>query len=605
MKQLLSFFLVLMLVLFALTACGCDHEDKDDNGLCDKCGEDYEDGKDLPDTSVCEHKDENKDHACDNGCGKTFGTCEDANIDGYCDYGCGKEFSIVYSKGLIFTSNGDGTCYVSGIGRCKDTNLRIPSVSPQDDVVITIGDSAFDDCKSLTSVTIPDSVTSIYSHAFSNCTGLTSVTVGNSVASIGNYAFKGCTNLTSVVIPDSVTSIYSHAFYNCTGLTSVYITDIEKWCSISFHDASANPLYYAHDLYLNEEPITHLVIPDSVTSIGEYAFYNCTGLTSVTIPDFVTSIGKSAFHYCTGLTNVAIGNRVQSIGEWAFNNCTGLTSVTIGNSVESIGNCAFYNCYKLVEVINLSSLNIQTGASNYGSVAEHAIEVHTRESMIDNQDDYLFYTYKDVHYLLGYIGDDTDITLPKNYNGESYEIYETAFYDCYNLTSIVVPDGVTSISSYAFYNCDSLTSIVIPDSVTSIGSYAFYNCNNLTSIVVPDGVTSIGSYAFYTCASLTSIVIPDGVTSISEGAFQSCYRLTSVVIPDSVTSIGKEAFAACHDLTSVYYKGDATEWSAISISSVYNSDLQNATRYYYCESAPTRIGNYWHYDANGEIEVWP
>ena len=218
---------------------------------------------------------------------------------------------------------------------CSDlTSITIPSS------VTSIGKGTFYDCSGLTSIDIPSSVTSIGDYAFNQCTGLTSVTIPNSVTSIGDYAFYYCTGLTSIEIPSSVTSIGLSAFYGCSALIKVKIFDITSWCNISFSD---NPLCYAHNLYINNELVSDLIIPSSVTSIGNHAFWGCSGLKSVEIPNSVVSIGELAFGECSGLKSVEIPNSVVSIGLLAFAGCSGLTSVTIPNSVTSIGDDAFWN----------------------------------------------------------------------------------------------------------------------------------------------------------------------------------------------------------------------------------------------------------------------
>ena len=250
----------------------------------------------------------------------------------------------------------------------------------------------------------------------------------------------------------SVTSIGDRAFYLCTGLTSIEI-------------------------------------PNSVTSIGEKAFYDCYGLTSITIPNSVKSIGEDAFYYCTWLTSVVIGNSVTNIGDYAFTGCTRLTSVEIGNGVTSIGNGAFCGCKGL-----------------------------------------------------------TSITIPNSVTS----IRNYAFSGCTGLTSIIIPNSVKSIGSEAFYGCSGLTSITIPNSVTSIGDYAFSGCEGLTSITIPNSVKSIGYKVFYGCSGLTSIEIPNSVTSIVNQAFEGCTGLTSVTIGTGVKNIRSKAFAKCSNLTDVY-----------------------------------------------------
>ncbi|MBQ8381151.1 MAG: leucine-rich repeat domain-containing protein, partial [Clostridia bacterium] len=264
-----------------------------------------------------------------------------------------------------------------------------------------------------------------------------------------NYLLGYEGNATDLILPESYNgenyAIYKYAFAYCDSLTSV-------------------------------------TIGNSVTSIGNSAFSDCDSLTSVTIGNSVTSIGNSAFYNCDSLTSVTIGNSITSISDRAFYNCRSLTSVTIPDSVASIGDYAFYFCNKLVEVINKSSLNIQAGSKDYGYAGYYAKEVHNGESKIVNKDGFLFYTYDGTNYLLGYVGNETELILPESYNGEKYEIYDYAFRYCTSLTSVAIGNSVTSIGSSAFWGCSSLTSVTIGNSVTSIGDSAFYNCNSLTSV---------------------------------------------------------------------------------------------------------------------------
>ena len=508
------------------------------------------------------------------------------------------------------------------------TSIVIPSS------VTSIGSYAFEDCKALTSVEIPNSVTSIGERAFDYCYGLTSVVIGNSVTSIGWQAFYGCTGLTSITIPNSVTSIGWQAFDGCTGLTSITIpnsvTSIEddafRGCTglTSVVVDGNNTKYDSREncnAIIETENNTlilgckNTVIPNSVTSIGNNAFYKCTGLTSVTIPNSVKSIGKYAFRGCTGLTSVVIGNSVTSIGWQAFYGCTGLTSITIPNSVTSIEGYAFEDCTGLTSVVNFSNLTFNKGSSDYGNVAHYADKVYNAPNgFIDGN--FIWLKNEGGMILAGYLGDATEITLPADYNGENYAIGNYAFYDCYGLTSITIPNSVKSIGESAFNGCSGLTSIEIPNSVTSIGSGAFERCTGLTSITIPNSVTSIESGAFERCTGLTSVVvdgnntrydsrencnaiietetntlisgckntvIPNSVTSIGERAFDYCYGLTSITIPNSVTSIGSGAFCGCTGLTSITIPNSVTSigssafYGCSNLRLVYNNSSLNIT----------------------------
>ncbi len=254
-------------------------------------------------------------------------------------------------------------------------------------------------------------VTSIGRSAFYGSRSITSVTIPSSVTTIGGGAFGRCTSLTAINIPSSVTSIGESTFNGCTSLTSVHISDLEAWCKISFNSYDSNPLYYAHHLYLKEEEVKDLVIPEGVTSIGGYAFSDCTSLTSITIPSSVTSIGNKAFSGCTSLTSISIPSSIISIGFDAFSGCTSLTSITIPSSVTTIEGFAFSGCTSL-----------------------------------------------------------TSITIPSSVTS----IGAWVFSDCTSLTSITIPSSVTSIGNKAFSGCTELTDMYCyAESLPSTESNAF------------------------------------------------------------------------------------------------------------------------------------
>ena len=302
----------------------------------------------------------------------------------------------------------------------------------------------------------------------------------------------------------------------------------------------------------------------SVTSIGDFAFEDCTGLTSVTIPNSVTSIGEYAFSYCSSLTSLTIPNSVTSIGEFAFYYCSGLTSVTIPNSVTSIGSGAFRGCSGLTSPIYNAHIFAYLPTSYSGA--------YTIPDGIESIAGYAFYGCRGL----------TSVTIPNSITS----IGKSAFYDCSGLTSLTIPNSVTSIGYCAFYGCSGLTSVTIPNSVTSIGSSAFNGCSGLTSVTIPNSVTSIGDYAFSGCSGLTSVTIPNSVTSIGSGAFQNCSGLTSVTIPNSVTSIGVYAFKNCSNLTSVTIPNSVTSIGVYAFKNC--SNLTSVT----IPNSVTSIGNY-------------
>ena len=408
-----------------------------------------------------------------------------------------------------------------------------------------------------TSVSIPTliqyngkqyTVTSITSRAFADCSSLTSVTIGNSVTSIGDDAFYDCSSLTSITIGNGVTSIGRRAFSGCFELTKTnYTGDIAGWCNIELGAYDANPMSYSDNFYINDQEIKDLVIPNTVDSIHDYAFYGFSSLTSITIPNSVKSIGHDAFNKCSSLTSITIPNSVTSIGTYAFSSCSSLTSITIPNSVTSIGYRAFEYCR------GLTSVTIPNSVTSIGDEAFNKCSSLTSITIPNSVKSIGDDAFSSCSSLTSIIVDSRNSTYDsrENCNAIIKTATNTLIAGCKNTT---IPNSVTSIGDDAFSYCSSLTSITIPNSVTSIGEGAFVGCSSLTSITIGNSVKSIGDDAFSSCSSLTSIVIPDSVTSIGDNAFMGCSSLTSITIGNSVKSIASWAFCGCSSLTKVICK---------------------------------------------------
>ena len=316
-----------------------------------------------------------------------------------------------------------------------------------------ICDEAFWWCESLPDIVIPTSVTSIGDSAFSWCRSLSEIVIPSSVTSIGDRAFEDCSSLKYISIPKSVIGLNGNPFAEWNGKLECLSPNFVYEDDILFNKDKSRIISFRN------QNIRSYVIPSSVTSIGDYAFWYCDSLSEIVIPSSVTSIGDYAFSDCCSLSEIVIPSSVTSIGDSAFSWCRSLSEIVIPSSVTSIGDSAFSHCYSLSEIVILSSVT---------------------------------------------------------------SIGDNAFYGCDSLSEIVIPSSVTSICDSAFSDCCSLSEIVIPSSVTSIGDNAFYGCDSLSEIVIPSSVTSIGNSAFRGCRSLSEIVIPSSVTSIGDWAFYDC-----------------------------------------------------------------------------------
>ena len=488
----------------------------------------------------------------------TMAFAYDAEIDGiYYDFDHENKTATVTNDGYSWDDNGTG--YIQ-------SEIVIPEKVTYNGVeysVTSIGESAFSDCSSLTSITIPNSVISIGNYAFNRCWTLTSITIPNSVTSIGEGAFFYCSSLTSITIPNSVTSIGVSAFSYCSSLTSV-------------------------------------TIPDSVISIGESVFSDCSSLSSITIPNSVTEIGDEAFSGCIGLTSIEIPNSVTEIGDVVFRDCIGLKYAKIGSGVKYIGAIIFY-CDEIYDeesdewIPTVSSLDTLicefgddveldfyessavgtqhslVGAKNLryfegpaklvNSIKEEfqtqfsnkLTEVHITDGELDeNGFNYINRSKKSLHTI--------DLAGTTN-----TAINDLAFYDCYKLENLMLPGNLETIGFKAVAECYQLKEINIPASVVEINDAAFENCRSIKSITFGGqaeaksfasrmkraaasgdvALQRIGNWAFYNCHALENLVIPEGVTEVGDAAFYGCTYLDSLALPSTTQRIGDNCFALC------------------------------------------------------------
>ena len=535
------------------------------------------------------------------------------SIGDYAFQNCSSLTSVTIGNGV--TSIGDRAFYgCSGL-----TSVTIP------DSVTSIGNGAFQGCinvietdngvsyvdkwvvdcdDSVTAANIRSDTVGIADHAFSGCKTLKSVTIPDTVTSIGDRAFSGCSGMTEVTIPESVTSIGDYAFSGCTALSTL------NWNAVNLSG-------FDNDVFNNAGTDGYgisVTFGDSVESIPSYLFYS-----------------NSSSYITPKITKITIGDNVKSIGSNAFRGVSSVSSVIIPASVESIGDYAFY-------YIDTVYCEAQSKPSNWNSWVHRDSNVMWGYNNNTYSAEFDYVARNNKAYLTKYKGSGAEVTIPDTLNGCKVVSFGEIFKNNTNITKVVIGNNVTSVFPYAFYGCSRLTSVTIPDSVTSIGEYAFYDCSGLTEVTIGNGVTSIGERAFYYCRSITeiaysgdnsgwlniegldnlmeyvssslelhiggkkvegdiiipegvtsipgsafiyqtgitSVTIPDSVTSIGDYAFEGCSGLTEVTIGNGVTSIGWYAFRNCSSITRIYYSGDITGWLNISGLDYLMSDVSSS-----------------------------
>ena len=422
-------------------------------------------------------------------------------------YGCSDITSLTLPSSLTSI----GSSAFSGCSGTLTVNCNVPSVSYYTNSpfygssfykiifgnnVTSIGSYAFSRCSGITSLTLPSSLTSIGFSTFSYCSGITTLTLPSSLTSISESAFSGCSGIATVTIPNTLaTSVGTGAFSGCSNIATVN-TKISDISSISSNRTiySFLPVSAIWNYYLNDNLLTALEIPSSVTSIGDNAFYNAKGITSLTLPSSLTSIGGSAFYGCSGITNLTLPSALTSIGSSAFSGCSGITTVTIPNTLAtSVGTNAF------------------SGSSNIATVNTKISDI---SSISSNRTIYSF----------------LPISATWNY-----------YLNDNLLTVLEIPSSVTSIGDNAFYNAKGLTSLTLPSTLTSIGSSAFYGCSGITSLTLPSSLTNIGSSAFFGCSG--TLTVNCNIPNASP--FNGC-TFNKIVLGSNVSSIGNSAFSGCN-----------------------------------------------------------
>ncbi|MCD8201846.1 MAG: leucine-rich repeat domain-containing protein [Clostridia bacterium] len=526
---------------------------------------------------------------------------------------------------LRFRKSDDGWIVAGVTDALEGDEVAIPS-EHGDMPVVGIGKNAFTKAKDLRCVTVPSSIRFMEEDAFSGCDyiervetpGLdawlaidfanryanplghntlthvyaslyvegkqvTDLDIPEGTEEIKKFAFCGITFLKSVHIPSSVVKIGEDAFRGCTVFDNLFVDDISAWLEIDFQGNYSNPVFCARKMFVSGKPLYDLVIPEGVTEVKAYAFAFYDELTSVTIPAGMKTIGKMAF-------------------------------------------CG---CEKLVEVRNLSSMNIEK-VRNYenggiGGSLRAVISEGEESGLSVTEDGYVVYVNGDKRMCLGYRGDRTELVLP-TIDGLT-EIADHAFRYLDKVTRVVIPEGVTYIGSEAFYGCSSLESVSFPDSLEYIDEAAFASCDSLKSVCIPDNVDNLGCRVFHGCSSLESVTLPENLDEIFDDMFAHCESLKFIMIPDSVYTICAEtfygcknleyivipkyldkiehfAFYGCDRLKAIFYKGGKRGMYQIGIGARGNDPFFDAPAYYYSEKLPKKEGNFWHYDEDGDVEIW-
>jgi len=469
---------------------------------------------------------------------------------------CGEDIKwYLYEDGELFiTGHGNMADYISSAQTPWSNYLSLIPKVTIDSGVTDIGNYAFKDLTVLTDVTIPASVTVIGDSAFEGCTSLEEIRISNGVKSIGSRAFANCSALETVVFSENLKGIGKEAFMN-SGLTAAALPEglgyIGEKAFASCADLSSVDIPdtvddFDSNVFSGSTLLTTAGPSDSSShirfgwteAIPANAFSGST-LEEILLPDSIETIGSYAF-YNTNLTEMISDGAVQTVGDYAFASCEALAAVSLGNDVETIGTHAFEGCTALSEAILGNQVQSIGSDAFSGCTALEDIELPASLTTLEGA------AFRGAGL--------TSITIPNQITTLS----DSLFNGCESLETVIIPDSVTAIGSSTFYGCTAMEEIELPADLESIGSRAFYGCTALTGIALPDDVETVASQAFYGCSALETAVLSDQLTELGTYAFQNCTSLEEIILPDSLTSIGNSAFSGCTELAFVQLPdGDA------------------------------------------------
>ena len=417
-----------------------------------------------------------------------------------------------------------------------------------------IGQSAFRGCVSLRSIRLPAGLDEIADNAFEDCSQLTSVQLPEGVRNIGGSAFSGCSSLREMTFPDSTVSIGQGALRGCDSLSRLTTPFVGGSRGMEMYLAYMFGSYSYYDSYMIPSSLAEICVTD-ISYLSDYAFYNCWQLVSAELPEGLTGIGMSAFQGCSGLSTLALPAKVSYIGDYALQGCMQLSSLTLPEGLSDVGQYAFADCYALTELtLPDSLLTMGRGALNNCNSLSRLTTPFVGAGR--DKEMYLAYLFGGYSYYESYM---ISSSLREICVTDIDSISDCAFYNCSQLTSVKLPEGVTSIGSNAFAYCSQLSRVDLPSTIAYIFDSAFQGCEQLSSANFSEKLQYIGNYAFQGCAQLSSADFSEGLSSIGSYAFQGCVSLPSANFPDSLTSIGEYAFEGCSQLSSAVFSEGLTE----------------------------------------------